>query len=82
MSINTSEIKEAYQYKTPNNQHRIVLGIDGDHVIYASRGGNVQNPWKNQRQTSTLDRFANACDEVLGKVDDDEFEIIKKDNNF
>jgi hypothetical protein len=55
MAINTSEIKEAYKYKTPNNQERIVLGIDGNQVTYASRGGNVQNQWKNQRQTSTLD---------------------------
>jgi len=82
MAINTSEIKEGYKYKTPNNQERIVLGIEGNQVTYASRAGNVQNQWKNQRQTSTLDRFADACDEVLEKIDDAEFETIKKDNNF
>lgn len=58
MSIKTSEIKEGYKYKTPNNQERIVLGVNEDGVTYASRGGNVQNKWEKQRNTSTLKRFA------------------------
>jgi hypothetical protein len=82
MSIQISEIKEGYKYKTPNNQERIVLGVAGDSVTYASRGGNVKNKWEKQRNTSTLDRFADACDEVLEKISDDELEKVKKDNNY
>lgn len=82
MSISIDAIKEGYKYKTLKNQERVVLGVNGNNVTYASRGGNVQNPWKNQRVTSSLERFADACDEVLEKMEDDEFEIIKRDNNF
>lgn len=82
MPISIDVIKEGYKYKTPKNQERIVLGVNGDSVTYASRGGNVQNPWKNQRQTSSLERFADACDEELDKIDEDEFEKIKQDNSF
>jgi len=82
MAITTSQIQKAYLYKTPNNQERIVLDVTKPDVTYASRGGNVKNKWEKQRQTSTLERFAKACDEVLGKVSDEEFQIIKKNNNY
>lgn len=82
MSIQTSQIQIGHKYKTPNNQERVVLDIINDRVIYASRGGNVKNKWKNQRTESSLDTFAKACDEDLGKINDKQFQTIKKDNNY
>ena len=48
MAIAVSEIKKGWIYRTRNNQERMVLGWDKDgRVVYASRGGNVKNPFHN-----------------------------------
>jgi hypothetical protein len=82
MPLSVDQIKIGYKYKTPKNQERVVLGIEDDKVVYASRGGNVRNKWKNQRNKSSFDNFAKACDEKLCKLKKADFNKIKNDNNY
>ncbi len=61
MGICINNIKIGYEYQTPNNQDRLVLGFDkSGRVVYASRGGNVRNEY-NARYACKKERFAKAC---------------------
>ena len=49
-------------------------------VVYASRGGNVQNEF-DHRNASSLKRFADACSEKIGNLTTAELnEVIEKCN--
>ncbi len=43
MPITLDQIKEGQSYRTPSNQHRRVVKIDGDTVHYESWGGDKKN---------------------------------------
>lgn len=61
MGISISDIKIGYEYQTPNEQDRLVLGFDKNgRVVYASRGGKVKNEY-NARYACKKERFAKAC---------------------
>lgn len=81
MPISKSDVVIGGKYKTPNNQERVVIGCNAEcKVVYASRGGNVKNEFDN-RNASSLDTFADACDEKIGQLSDEELQqIIKKCN--
>jgi hypothetical protein len=81
MSIKISEIKVGYIYKTPNNQERVTLEVDSANVTYTTRGGNVKNDWLKHRVTSTIERFADACDEEIGQVSDEKLADLKTSCN-
>ena len=68
MGIAVSDIEIGYEYKTPNNQDRVVLGFDkSGRVVYARRGGNIENPY-NDREACTKKRFAAACSKKGSEV--------------
>lgn len=72
MPINESDVVIGGKYKTEGDQERIVVGCDADcKVVYASRGGNVQNAF-DHRQASSLSRFAEACSEKIDQLTADE----------
>jgi len=74
MPINKSDVVIGGKYRTENNQERIVVGCSADcKVVYASRGGNVQNAFDN-REASSLTRFAEACAEKIGQLTADELQ--------
>lgn len=74
MPINDAEVVIGGKYKTENNQERIVVGCNVDcKVVYALHGGNVQNAFNN-RETSSLSRFAGACSEKIGQLTADELQ--------
>lgn len=76
MPIEQSAVEAGWLYKTPNNQERVVLGCNSDcKVIYASRGGNVQNAF-DHREASSLERFAEACSEKVRQLTADEMQKI------
>lgn len=65
MAINTNEVQRGWLFRTPNNQERVVLGFNEDNkVVYASRGGNVKNPF-DHREACSLERFVESCSERL-----------------
>lgn len=68
MPIKISEIKVGYEYKACENQDRVVLGFTEEgKVVYVSRGGGRQNPYKD-RVICKKERFAKACYEIVGKI--------------
>jgi hypothetical protein len=76
MPIDQSTVQAGWLYKTPNNQERVVLGCNADcKVVYASRGGNVQNAF-DHREASSLKRFAEACSERVRQLSSDELQSI------
>ena len=81
MSINESDVVIGGKYKTEGDQERIVVGCNEDcKVVYASRGGNVQNEF-DHREASSLSRFAEACSEKIGQLTTDELlEVIETCN--
>lgn len=81
MGISTNEIEIGYEYQTPNNQDRVVLGYDKDgRVVYGSRGGNVKNPYT-IREACTKERFADACSQKGRQITHDELDKIINDTN-
>lgn len=76
MPIKITEVQVGWIYKTPNNQERAVLGCNSDcKVVYASRGGYVQNEFIH-REASTIERFAEACSEKVKELSDKELKNI------
>lgn len=76
MPINASEVVIGGKYKTKNNQERIVVGCNSDcKVVYASRGGNVNNKFDN-RVASSLDSFSEACSEKIGQLSPEELQEV------
>ena len=62
MPIPISEIEAGWVYQTSNKQERLVLGWDAHgRVVYATRGGNVMNPFQGQHTKSSAERFAEKC---------------------
>ena len=81
MAINVADIEKGFLYKTENNQERVVLGHDDDgKVVYAARGGNVQNKF-DTRFSCQPERFAAACEEKLHRINSEMFETIIDDCN-
>ena len=81
MPIDKSEVAIGGKYKTLNNQERVVVGCDANcKVVYASRGGNVKNAFDN-RESSSLDGFSEACSEKTGQLTDGELQNIIEDCN-
>lgn len=71
MGIKIEDIEVGYEYETPEKQDRVVLAFTGeDKVIYASRGGNVKNPY-NQKIECQKERFAKACAKKKNKIRQD-----------
>ena len=81
MTINVNDVELGWLFKTSNNQERAVLGFDEDNkVVYASRGGNVNNLF-DHREASSIERFASSCSERLEQYSDDRIaEIIVQCN--
>jgi hypothetical protein len=81
MPIDQISIEVGWLYKTPQDQDRVVIRVTPDSkVVYACRGGLVQNPFEN-REESSLELFAKSCSEKVKKLSDDEFNnVIKKCN--
>lgn len=83
MSIKVADVKVGREYKTGNNQDRVVLGRAKNgrsKIVYASRGGNVKNDYC-QRYVCENERFAKACDKIEKKLPAKKLkEIIKKTN--
>lgn len=76
MPIDQSAVQVGWLYKTTKNQERVVLGCNSDcKVVYASRGGNVQNAF-DHREASSLERFAEACSERVKQLSSDELQVI------
>lgn len=76
MPIDKSAVQAGWLYKNANNQERVVLGCDSDcKVVYASRGGNVQNAF-DHREVSSLERFAEACSERVRQLTQAELQSI------
>jgi hypothetical protein len=68
MPILVSEVVAGGIYATENNQERRVVRIENDHVIYESRGGNVQNEWSPGHTLAnppSIENFAAACSRVI-----------------
>lgn len=71
MPIAISDIEPGWVYRTSRGQERLVLGRDiHGRVIYASRGGNVLNPFRNQRTTCSAASFAEKCESKVRQVSD------------
>jgi hypothetical protein len=71
MAIAIGDIEKGWIYRTKNNQERLVLGWDKEgRVVYASRGGNVMNEFKNCHTRSSNQRFAEAVDKKVREVPD------------
>ena len=79
MPIGQNFIEVGWLYKTPQEQDRVVIRVTPDSkVVYACRGGLVQNPFEN-REESSLELFAKSCSDKVKKLSDDEFnDVIKK----
>ena len=76
MPIEQNSIKVGWLYKTPQEQDRVVIRLTPDSkVVYACRGGLVQNPFEN-REESSLELFAKSCSDKVKKLSDDEFSHI------
>lgn len=76
MAIDVADIEKGFLYKTETNQERIVLGHDDTgKVVYAARGGNVQNKF-DTRFSCQPERFAEACEKKLQKINSEMFEKI------
>lgn len=70
MAILESDVVVGGIYATSSNQHRRVTKIEGGNVHYESRGGNVQNEWSyghTKAAPPSLEKFAEACSEVISK---------------
>lgn len=68
MPINISDVCVGGIYATPTNQERRVTEIDGNHVHYEARGGNVKSAWgpgATKANPPTLATFAEACSHVV-----------------
>ncbi|WP_334078956.1 hypothetical protein [Microbulbifer sp. M83] len=81
MPIEENEVVIGGVYKTLGNQERVVVGCNENcKVVYASRGGNVQNEF-DHREASSIERFADSCSEKIGQLSPEELrEIIEKCN--
>jgi hypothetical protein len=67
--IAISEIEPGWLYRTARGQERLILGRDiHGRVIYASRGGNVLSPFRNQRATCSAASFAKKCESKVRQV--------------
>lgn len=77
MDISEKDIVVGGVYKTPTNQERLVLAIEGGKVKYASRGGFVKNPFEHL-ESSEPSRFAKACSERVADLPSEEFEAIQQ----
>jgi hypothetical protein len=78
MPIGQISIKVGWLYKTPQDQDRVVIKVTTDSkVVYACRGGLVQNPFEN-REESSLELFAKAFSDKVKKLSDDEFNVLIK----
>jgi len=79
MPIKEKDVVIGGKYRTPNNQERVVVGCNENcQVVYASRGGNVQNEF-DHREESSLEGFAEACSEKIGTLTDAQLtEVIEK----
>lgn len=81
MPIKINEIEKGWLYKTPNNQERITLGFTVQNkAVYATRGGNVLNPFSS-RESCSLERFAEACHLKECEVDEQYFNNVKNQCN-
>ncbi len=71
MPIAINEIEPGWIYRTNRGQERLVLGRDvHGRVVYVSRGGNVLNPFRNQRSTCSATSFAEKCEARIRQVAD------------
>lgn len=62
MPIPVADIESGWVFQTEKKQERLVLGWDQHgRVVYATRGGNVVNPFHGQHTTSSAARFAEKC---------------------
>ncbi|GKW35329.1 hypothetical protein PEC730217_41090 [Pectobacterium carotovorum subsp. carotovorum] len=73
MPISENDIVVGGVYKTPNNQERVVLAVEDGKIKYASRGGNVKNPFDHMEKSEPA-RFANSCSEKIEDLPSDEFD--------
>ncbi len=81
MTIDVADIEKGFLYKTENNQERVVLGHDDKgEVVYAARGRNVLNKF-DTRFSCQPERFTEACEERLQKINSEMFEKIIDDCN-
>ena len=71
MPIAIHDIEPGWVYRTTRGQERLVLGRDiHGRVVYSSRGGNVMNPFRNQRTTCSAESFAEKCEAKVRQVSD------------
>lgn len=76
MPINEQDITVGGVYKTPRNQERVVVAIEGDIVKYSSRGGNVQNPFDHMEKCKKA-TFASACSQKIKDLNEEDFDKIQ-----
>lgn len=78
MPINVNEIEAGWLYKTPNNQHRLVIGFStDDNVVYSSVGSNYKINQFDHFESSQQERFADACSERVELFSDEDFLTVK-----
>jgi hypothetical protein len=66
MPVHETTVAVGKCYKTPNNQHRRVIGIAGDQVKYQSWGGNVGYQGEHLFETTVqIGNFSGAVEEEI-----------------